>query len=61
MWRPPGEERRQQRRSGAGRHITVLATQPEQVGGSAVRALVGRTGARKMTPIPQFTVVSSLG
>jgi hypothetical protein len=29
MWRPPGEERRQQRRSGAGRHITVVATQPK--------------------------------
>ena len=45
MWRPPGEERRQQRRSGAGRHITVLATQPQQIGGIAVRAEVGRTDA----------------
>ena len=44
MWRPPGEERRQQRRSGAGRHITVLATQPQQIGGIALLAEVGRTG-----------------
>ena len=29
MWRPPDDERRKQRRSGAGRHITVLATQPK--------------------------------
>jgi hypothetical protein len=41
MWRPPGDERRQQRRSGAGRHITVLATQPQQIGGIALRAEVG--------------------
>src|SRR5215471_14152504 len=32
MWRPPGKERRKKRRSGAGRHITVLATQPKQIG-----------------------------
>src|SRR4051794_31670165 len=34
MWRPPGKERRKQRRSGAGRHITVLATQPTLCDGS---------------------------
>src|SRR4051794_3130008 len=38
MWRPHGDERRRQRRSGAGRHITGLATQPTQIGGMAVRA-----------------------
>jgi len=43
MWRPSGDERRQQRRSGAGRHITVLATQPEQIGGMAIRAEVCRS------------------
>src|SRR5262245_3512039 len=49
MWRPSGEERRQQRRSGAGRHITVLATQPKQSGGSALRAAVVGTNGTSLS------------
>ena len=47
MWRPPGEERRQQRRSGAGRYITVLTTQTGKMGGTALCAAVFTTDVRK--------------
>src|SRR5271166_1029108 len=49
MWRPPGDERRQQRRSGTGGHITVLATQPQQIGGIAMCAEVWRTNVASLT------------
>jgi hypothetical protein len=50
MWRPPGKERRKQRRSGAGRHITVLATQPPQIGGIAICSAVCHIDARQLLP-----------